>query len=351
MRPMGICFTPEDDEKLARGWPYLIVPVDGRKEDKTTAAAENAWMRDPFFFTEWPRLTLHRFLRIFFALPEWKNGKVAQDVFKHDAPLEAAECLEGLRNRVREPPPKQPFEYRNLVWGVEAIAGTDATLEEIVSEMETTYPTLPEHASVFEAVVTAAAFLLLRATPRVANKARERMERLYAAPRDPQTLADFEGYFGAIDYALHGAAGTKRFLANWPKWTVWLEVPALYCAGSLDYAVDDPAFVRQVLKTTSPKTLSNGMSVRVAAFGGPEALALLPTRKWPAVQMPSVARDLGMIRAPEIVTFMASLVGKSSVKDVPITWLQAHADYARPILAKTKTDAAKRVLRQLVETA
>ncbi len=78
-----------------------------------------------------------------------------------------------------------------------------------------------------------------------------------------------------------------------------------------------------------------------------EALALLPTRKWPAVQMPAVVRDLGMIRAPEIVTFMASLVGKSSVKDAPITWLCAHADYARPVLDKSKTDAAKLVLRKL----
>jgi hypothetical protein len=44
---------------------------------------------------------------------------------------------------------------------------------------------------------------------------------------------------------------------------------------------------------------------------------------------------------------MASLVGKSSVKDAPATWLKAHADYARPILVKDKSPAAKLALREL----
>lgn len=345
---MGVCFTAEDDEKLARGWPHLIVPVDGRKEDKSAAAAEKAWYAsDPLFFTEWPRKTLHRFLR--FSLTPWKavDDAAAKAALANDTLLSADECLEGLRRRVHSSRKPHPFTYRDLVWGVEAIAGTDATLEMIVSEMETTYPTLPEHMGVFEAVVSAAAFMLLRASPAVAKSARERMERLFAA-FDPAT-ADEEvvSYFGAVDCALHGAPAVKRFCAKYPTWTVWLEVPALYCVGSLDYATGDSAFIRDMITTTDPKRLSNGMSVRVAAFGRAQALALLPKRKWPAVQMPAIVRDFGMLRAPEIVVFIASLLGKSSVKDAPIKWLQAHAEYARPILVKTKTDAAKLALRSI----
>ena len=28
---MALCFVPEDEEKLARGWPHVIVPIDGHK--------------------------------------------------------------------------------------------------------------------------------------------------------------------------------------------------------------------------------------------------------------------------------------------------------------------------------
>lgn len=342
---MGICFTKEQDDALARGWPHLIVPVDGRKEDKTPTAAENAWVKgDPTFWTEWPRKTLHRFVR--FATTPREKGDVAagKAALANDSAPSTTECLDGLRWRVREAIAKQPFAYRNVVWAVEAIAGTDATLECITSEMETSYPTIPERMPACEAVVSAASFLLLRASPSVAKSSRTRMEAIFAAPHDAAQA--YEDYFGTLDFALHGAAGVKSFFAKYPKWTVWLEVPALYCAGSLDYA-DDPAFVRDVITKTDPRTLSPGMSVRVAAAGGSAALARLAKCKWPAAQMPSVVRDLGMIRAPEIVTFIASLVGKSAAKDAPMQWLRAHADYARPILAKEKSNAATLALRQL----
>jgi hypothetical protein len=63
--------------------------------------------------------------------------------------------------------------------------------------------------------------------------------------------------------------------------------------------------------------------------------------------MPAVVRDFGMLRAPEVVMFMASLLGKSSVKDASLEWLKSHASYARPILEKAKTDDAKRALREM----
>jgi len=345
---MGTCFTPEDDEKLARGWPYLIVPVDGRNEDKTSASAIKAWMAsDPVFFTEWPRKTLHRFMHASMrsSAGDETGWKAA---LENDAPPTAAESLDGLRNLFRNGGRTYPFNHRDVVWGVEAIAGTDATLDAIVSEIEAEQRvTDSTDVSVREAVAGTTAFLLLRASPAAAKRARQRLERVFSAPRDATIAGAYDDYFDTIDCALHGAPAVKRFYAKWAgRVRVWLEVPALYCAASLDLAVDDPSYIRETI-TANPKFISEGMSVRVAALGGPEVLAALPKRKWPARQMLAVVRDLGMIRAPEIVTFMASLVGKSSAKDAPINWLRAHADYARPVLEKAKTDAAKLVLRQL----
>jgi hypothetical protein len=54
-----------------------------------------------------------------------------------------------------------------------------------------------------------------------------------------------------------------------------------------------------------------------------------------------------MVRAPEVVDFMLSLIGKSAAKDVPMKWFEAHADYARPIVAKSKSPAAKAVASKL----
>ncbi len=355
MRGMNVCFTTEDDEKLARGWPYLIVPVDGRKEDKTSKAAEKAWYAsDPIFFTEWPRKTLHRFLNV--ALPMWKAGDDARvaSALENDAPPSADECLAGLRSRFRKGTSKKGvFQTRDFVWGVEAIAGTDATIDAIVSEMETADLKGFERHPVGHraAMVEAAAFALLRASRATAKSARARMERVFAAPRDVKTAKLLEPYLATLDGVLHGAEAVKRFSAKFPTWSdaralVWLEVPSGYCAASLDFVENDAAFIREMVATNA-KLLSSGMSVRVVALGGPEVLAALSSRKWPAVQMPAVLRDFGMVRAPEVVMFMASLVGKSALKDAPLQWLEAHADYARPVLEKAKSDVAKLALRQL----
>jgi hypothetical protein len=89
------------------------------------------------------------------------------------------------------------------------------------------------------------------------------------------------------------------------------------------------------------------MCVRLAAIGGSPVRAGLEARKWPARQMPSVVRDFGMIRDPAVAKLMLSLVGKASVKDGPLAWFRAHADYARPLLEKQTSVVAKGVLHQL----
>jgi hypothetical protein len=146
--------------------------------------------------------------------------------------------------------------------------------------------------------------------------------------------------FETIDYVTTGSAGVKRTMGKW----VPLQVQPLYTCASLDFAADDPEYVREMVAKAEKK---EPMSVRVAWIGGPSVLEGLSLRKWPAAQLPSIVRDFGMLRDPEIVTLMLSLVGKSSVKDAPLTWFREHADYARPILENRKDATAKMVLRQL----
>jgi len=338
---MTLCFRTEDDEKLARGYPNLIVPVDGMNQDKAPAKSALKWYMasDPIYFAEWPREVLHRILRVF-----------ADDAFKGDGSGDALKALEkkgppdaemllaAIKKMFETGKVNYAFHKRTLVYGTELIAGTDATLMAIADAFASSAWKVPAETlneSSRDTLIECAAFLFLRASPKVVKAAREKI-----VPLDPKVATAYEWCAKTIDLTLSGAAGVKRTMRT----RVALETNALVSDVSLELAGDDPDWVREMVAKAKP---TDPMSVRIAHIAGPSVLANLSKRKWPAVKMPSVVRDFGMIRDPEIVTFMLSLVGKSSVKDAPLAWFRAHRDYVKPILAKTKGDSAKAISRQL----
>jgi hypothetical protein len=341
----GLCFEHADDEKLARGWPNLVVAVDGDKQDKAPEkSALKAWTAgDPVYFTEWPRETLHRFMRGVIATVFLPGGDVARAMTMAGAPA-PDEALEGLRRLFLEGYKTHRFLERDYVYAVESLAGTDATLDVIARAVEAFEVTTPSPGLNYlcrTVIVQTAAFLLLRASPAAATVARARLEKAFAAPR-PTPLGDWRWYYQALDCTLNGADGVKRAIAG--RTIVVLDDP-LDWGSPLELAHDDPAFVRDMVSKADKK---RPMCVRLAAIGGAPVLAGLEARKWPARQMPSVVRDFGMIRDPAVAKLMLSLVGKTSVKDGPLAWFRAHADYARPLLEKQTSVVAKGVLRQLV---
>lgn len=336
---MTICFRPEDDDKLARGYPNLIVPVDGLAQDRAPAKSALKWYMasDPIYFAEWPREVLHRVLRVFAADAFKKHVDQTMKAFETSGPPDTRALLDAIARMFETGIVNYAFHKRTLVYGTEALAGTDATLTAIADAFASSAWVVPAETlneSCRDTLVECAAFLLLRASPAVAKAAREKI-----VPLAPKIASAYEWCARTIDFALHGAAGVKRTMS-----TVKLERGELVADASLELAGDDPDWVREMVAKAKPAA---PMSVRIAHIAGTSVLANLPARKWPSVKMPSIVRDFGMIRDPEIVTFMLSLVGKSSVKDAPLEWFRAHADYARPILQKTKNDSAKAILRQL----
>lgn len=341
-----LCFDEKDERKLARGWPNLIVPVDGLAQDKRpAAAAERAWGAiDPIYFTEWPRLTLHRYLHaamqtVYVQYTE-QHWAAIQAGFQEADPPEAKDLLDALRRLFREGYDTYQFHERAFVYGTETLAGTDATLATIIDEM--VHFTVPETNPGLNHICRASLadtthFLMLRASPAAAKAAREGLAKAaaFSGPRK-----GYDEYFEALDYVANGAAAVKRCMGKW----INLEVTAYSMGAGAEYAGDDPEFVRECVKKADKKA---PMSVRVAWLGGAATLDGLEARKWRAAELPSVVRDFGMLRDPNVVNLMLSLVGKSSVKDGPIEWFRAHADYAKPLLAKKSTPAAKAVLRQL----
>ena len=338
---MTLCFRPEDDEKLARGYPNLIVPVDGLNQDKAPAKSALKWYMasDPIYFTEWPREVLHRILRVFADEAFKPNGvgdtmKALETKGQPDAEM----LLSAIGKMFETGMVNYAFHKRTLVYGTEVIAGTDATLMAIANAFASSAWKIPAETlneSSRDTLIECVAFLFLRASPKVVKSAREKI-----VPLDPKVASAYEWCAQTVDRTLHGAAGVKRTITT----RCGLEIGALVSDASLELAGDDPDWVRDMVAKAKP---NEPMSVRIAHIAGPSVLANLSKRKWPAVKMPSVVRDFGMIRDPEIVSFMLSLIGKSSVKDAPLAWFRAHADYAKPILKNTKGDSAKAMLRQL----
>jgi hypothetical protein len=343
---MPLCFLPEDDAKLARGWPHVIVAVDGHKADKSPAksAMKAHAAGDPIWFAEWPRQMLMRYLRLeaaaLNATAQGYNERhtemyaLATNASEDAAPLSADEGIAALRRVYDKSDEIYPFQSHAFVFGVETIAGTDAVLEALtlaVSEGEGA-------TNAKTAMIETLAFLLLRASPAAAKSARAKLEKAYAAlSAEGAKKAEMSA---ALDLSLHGTDAVKRgagkYVTLQGEWGLGGYAP-------LEFA-DDADYVREQVARAKP---SEPMSVRIAWLGGPAVLAGLALRKWAAARMPGIVRDFGMIRAPEIVELMLSLIGKSSVKDGPIHWFKAHADYARPILSKSKAAMAKGVLRQI----
>jgi hypothetical protein len=341
--PMRPTFTPEDEEKLARGWPYLIVPVDGHKNDRTpTPSALKAWqVGDPVYFTEWPREVLHRYLRggVATLFIDRVDSGIMQALETPGAPS-ADEALAAVERLFEEGYDTYNFKERDFVWGVETLAGTDATLGALVNAIERSKPHKKDGLNLLcrAALTETTAFLLLRASPAVAADARARMEQALA--KAPKTEGDYHYSVEALDLALHGADAVRRTMGQ----TVLMGVPPLSFGATLDYAADDPGYIREAVKKAKPK---DPMSVRVAYLGGPAVLAGLEKRRWAAAQMPSIVRDFGMLRDPAVVGLMLSLLGKAALKGAPLAWLQGHADYARPVLEALGSPEAKKALAEL----
>ena len=143
-----------------------------------------------------------------------------------------------------------PFQTYALVYGVEAIAGTDAVLDAITSALAT----LSKWKDVTAAQASMAgtlAFLLLRASPSARKKARGALEAV--RERAPKTLAD-DGTLLAqsIDCALRGGATVKALTASGDE----VELDGAWGLNPrplIEYA-DDAALVRELVARADEKS-------------------------------------------------------------------------------------------------
>jgi len=345
-------FTRADDELLSRGWPHLVRLIDDHRHDHAPEkfALATVSATEPIYFSDWPREVAYRFLRTG-CVTEFREGAGrgltahTRKALADGRPLGKAEASRLLHDAVRRSEEGDEFKVRDFVFGIEAVAGTDATLDAICSGLEKNRLALPRnqsepmHALFLAHVAGAAGFLLLRASAAARKKSIRRLDA--QRERMEQTGAeDWEPCATNLDLATGGAAAVKRAFAG--------RTPDL---DLVEYAHDDPAFVRKC----ASQRASQPISVHLAAIGGPKVMEGLAARRYPSSLLPYVMRDFGMIKAPQTVDLALALLGKSAAKGAPMRWLEEHADYAVPLLAKlakgssARARAAKTAFRRLVQ--
>ncbi len=336
--PIRICFTEADDELLAKGWPRMARLVDGHPHDKNATKSALAWLAaiDPKYRSDWPREVASRVMR---AGPVVNHAKKQPAIEKGGPPSrdEARAKLADVVANLDEH--TSAFKVADFIYLIETVLGADATLDAITDGFERSKPRVakPGAGTPMECYVKTYAagtigFLLLRASNNDALRKRLDAQQQRFAELAKQS-GDWAWCAQHLDLSLNGAAGCRRMFAS--GWRINLEY--------VEHARDDPDFVRECVE----KEAKAAMTVRIAKLGGVEVLSGLAKRKFSSPELSAAVRDFGMVCSPDVVEFILSLVGKSAVKDAPIQWLIDHADYAGPIVAKSKSTTAKAALARM----
>jgi hypothetical protein len=344
-----LCFTPEQDELLALGYPHLARIVDGHADDaKPEANARKAATKGPALFARqgvWPREVAHRFVRL--ARTDWfqdwqQRAPTAAELAVPIAggPVSEDEARAILAFAVKQEGCIHPPRMTSVTFLLEQMVGTEVVVDAILDAMEK----LPEARFRTEkspdrqlgGYVWSVGFMLLRLPAARRAHHRARLEALWDAHHAGSKAFEV---MVPLDRVLHGAAAFSAWSG---------------ACGYLDWYVfvDDVDRLREVIARKD--TVYAGLDVRFVYLAGPEILGMLGKHRPASAQVGAWLDDIGMIQHPSTVSLFMEYVGKTSAKTKPIDWLRAHADFAGPIveeLAKRKGAEAEKARAVLTAMA
>ncbi len=348
----ALCFTREQDELLALGYPHLARLVDGHADDKKPeASARKAATQYKALMGRqgtWPREVAHRFVRL--ARTKWfqdwqGRAPTAADLEAPIAggPVSEAEARTILAFAVNKEGCVHAPRMTSSCFLLEQMVGTETVVDAILEAMEA----LPAARFRKESspdrqlggYVWDVGFMLLRLPAARRAHHRARLEALWEAHHAGSKAFEV---MKPLDRVLHGAAAFAAWTGpyNYLDWHVF---------------VDDPTHLRDVI--AQKDTVYAELDVRFVYLAGPEVLGLLGKHRPRSESVGAWLDDLGMIKHPHTVSLFMEYVGKSSAKTKPIDWLRARADFTGPIveeLAKKKGaegEKAKAVLTAMAASA
>ncbi|MCB9594638.1 MAG: DUF4132 domain-containing protein [Sandaracinaceae bacterium] len=324
IRPL--CFTEAQDRLLACGYPHLFRLVDGHPHGKKPLKhAEKAAYFAGGYRVDWPREVALRVARASLRPRFSKHGEVNgpdRAALEDETPLTVEEARAALALAMSRRGVDQYWRCVQLPLLLEAIVGTEPVVDAILSELEA----LPIERFVVDKrdlliarIAFQTGFLLERLLPERREHHLGRLRALHEA----KVRAKAEGLGNGNDLS----ADIEKIV---------LGSQSVTCGGSYEYIdryafwTDAPDRIHELAR--SKETVARSLDVRFVYIAGPRVLEDLAI-KTSADDIPAFIEDIGMIRHPATVKLILDFIGKKSAKDLPMTWMREHADYARPILA------------------
>ncbi|MBX3157339.1 MAG: hypothetical protein KF773_15295 [Deltaproteobacteria bacterium] len=307
--PHGMCFTPEQEALIARGWPRLRILVDGDPRDQKPAVLAGKVRRaiDPVLPIYWPREAARHFV-----CAGAGTEPDAVSVAHVDAIVDAAiGVVIGYK-----------FLVEDAVLLCEAFLGADAVADRILARLERATATEWACKNPHDKIIVLISLLeplLLRASAPAPLTARLRalggVEGALPAVRLRMLLAghvphDAEPRGFVYDVPSLAFDDLPRYLAH--KYADWLLSPQhLWLAGP--GIVDEPRH-------------------------------LAPMRRMPPWRVRAACEAFGIVNHPIVVRMMTLLAGCRAAGGLPEAWLAAHG---APVAAAKAVPAKPLTKKQL----
>jgi len=343
----SLCFTREDDELLALGYPHLLRLVDDHKDDKNAAkvalkAANDAKTILKSYRIDWPRKTAERFVRAA-RTPEfqnWLGEMVPSSAFAEDGPVSLDEAHALVLGTLKVPGCTFLLRHRSLYFLLEAMVGTEAVIDAMLDGLDA----LPDHRWTKESgpdrktgyAAALLGFFLLRVTEASRVKRKARLQATFDRAKSLVAAAGSESWevTGGVGMVLEGSHARVCMHPGPYTYLDWYI-----------HAVDDVEKLRALI--AKKDTIYTALDVRFVYLVGPEILGTLGKHKPRSAEVLTFLEDIGKIRHELVIDRMLEWIGKPAAKDAPLNWFRAHADFVRPHLERRKDSAAQMMLRGL----
>jgi len=342
-----ICFTRQDDERLALGYPHLLELTDESLDAKKAQAfaAKAAWDAK-MHCVRFPRAAAPHFVRVA-RRKEFQGDRSTPapiTAFADGSPVSKDEARELVKATIEEDCVTFYSYHRLFYYLLEALVGTETVVDAILDGLEALPPKRITN-ELFDGrdrKTAGAAFILgfmfLRLPPKARALREKRLRKLLDGSHELLAKTK-KKTSGEIVPAI------ERVLDGW-------KAPSLTAAGYMYaseyvFATDDLVRLRAFLANPEAIYDYGTLDVRFVYLLGPEIIDAMGKRRPKKDVLPWMFEDLGLIKHPSVATLFLEYVGKPMAKDLPLKWFRAHADWARPILKSMKSPQAKAMLSQI----
>jgi hypothetical protein len=346
-----LCFTREHDELLARGYPHVAILEETGTPAKKAAKLAATLAGAPQKITanhrvRFPAEVAPHFVRGAHAreFHDWtRNQAIPDAAFAEGGKVGEDEARALIAKSVEIPGCSFNVHNESMFFLLEQLVGTEVVVDATLGALEA----LPEKRWTHEESgpdrkTGGAAFLLGFLFLRLRSEVRKKHEARYRA-----LLARVHALCDkANSKSFELVSGAEKVLLGFQASALASPGPYVYL-GRYVFATDDLERLRALVANKDTIYEYGNLDVRFVYLLGADVLTTIGKHRPMKEAVRATFEDLGMIRHEALVPLFLEYVGKPMAKELPLQWFRAHAEFAKPILEKSKDAKAKAILGQI----